>query len=99
MTRDEAIQRAEVAMAWARGEEVQFIISDGSWLTAPNLGTANYRGPDVFNPMDKWRIKPKPLECWVKVGNEGTPTGYVRWGGDEPKPDIYGRWVRMVQAE
>lgn len=100
MNRDEAIQRAEVAMAWAKGYVVQYRTNPLSshWNDMSNNLKVE---PGFFRCGVEWRIRPKPLVCWAEIDRNGQPTGLTAWQDD--KPGQIGAqtttFVRMVQAE
>lgn len=107
MNRDEAIRRAEIAMAWARGEVVQYrtpyILGD-KWDDVPPVGGDHV--PSFFDDTlkGKWRIKPKPLEWWSFVSKANRPVATII-ADEQPlsTPEgwaaLGGRWVRMREVE
>ena len=75
MTREEAKKLAPIIKAFGDGEDVQslthFPIPDKyDWITAP--------GNPSFDPRKQWRIKPKPVECFVIVHSDGS-LGSCTW--------------------
>ena len=77
MTREEARKAAEVMMAYADGNEIEFLNSGKEWI-------------NTLNPMFDWqmfdyRIKPKPTyrpfkdkkECWAEM-KKHQPFGWVK---------------------
>lgn len=73
MNREEARKAAEVMIAYADGEEIEFSGNDKDW----ELCILTY---DVYPNFDwhmfKYRIKPKPLECWALIRGDGEIEGY-----------------------
>lgn len=108
MTREEAIKRAEIAMAWARGDEVQArsVNGLGNW-THIYSADSPMRDPECppafFDLGIEWRIKPKPLECWMLLTpamREGLiyqDAVLVRFSAPSPGDPRHGEWVRMVE--
>lgn len=56
MNREQAKKLLPIIQAFVDGADVQFLSVTGSWNDAPD---------PYFCAYDKYRIKPKPLECWI----------------------------------
>ena len=63
-----AEEAAKVLLAWANGEIIEFRSSSTSpWTSADLTGQLSWNF-DFF----EYRVKPKPIECWVTVLNGRT---------------------------
>jgi len=60
MNRERAEELLPIIEAYANGEEIEFKNrkTDGRWIVAAY--------PDFYDDTE-YRIKPKPLECWVAL--------------------------------
>lgn len=68
MNREQAKRLLPIIQAFADGEDVQSeVICENGW--------ADISYPD-FDPVYKWRIKPKPLERWLVVNRDGETFTY-----------------------
>ena len=92
MTRDEAKQLLPIIQAFAEGKAIEFRSdASGKWFTttAPEFNSVN---------LNRYRIKPEPLECWVVIYADGSMNAYktenlaVRCNGGL-------RVIRMVEAQ
>jgi hypothetical protein len=61
MNREETIAAIKVMQAYVYGAEIEFSERPGEWEPCVGGPLWNWSGRD-------YRIKPKPLECWVLVG-------------------------------
>ena len=69
MNREQALELARLATAFADGKTLQIYISAYGWDDWNPNGDVPMGDPD-----SRWRIKPKavdPLECWVNVYKNG----------------------------
>ncbi len=71
MNRNQALELAHLAKAFADGETLQFQVGS-HWWTYPAIPP----GPILGDPSYRWRIKPKapePMEFWINVYEHDEP--------------------------
>lgn len=66
MNREQAKELLPIIEAYANGEVIQYKAASGKWRT---LGDDYYK---FDSSPKKYRIKPKPRECWVTIYNGDT---------------------------
>lgn len=114
MDRDEAIRRAEMFVDWVAGRnEYQFAasIEPDKWHNVPawDDDMAIDFAERFMDGYYIFRLKPKPLECWVWIPNyaatalpEVHVTGVFNFGERmpplAPAMSSPGRWVRMREV-
>lgn len=83
MDRDEAIRRAEIAMAWAKGAAVQWRFDGNGCRWRDHAPVERAAFPDFGN--NEWRLKPKPLDLWVRFSLTDT---VLQVNSEEPPPEL-----------
>lgn len=93
MDKLETKSAANIMLAYADGEKIEFSDFSEEWIEIDE--------PTWDFSEFSYRIKAKPLECWVVLTIKGEQFGLARNEADalEDAKAIHGRIVRMVQAD
>ena len=62
MNRERAKELLPIIQAYAEGKKVQYMDSLGAWKDVAD---------PTFDPVLKWRVKPEPMEIWVRIDAVG----------------------------
>jgi len=92
MNREEARELAPIMQAYADGADVEYLDRCGAWFGATT---------PTFAQGTEFRVKPKPLECWVWFDADGKAYGarpFPPWDNlEEPAPREGATALRMVE--
>jgi hypothetical protein len=69
-SQQEAYDKAQIMLAYARGEAVEYRVPHGEWI---DIMDANFT-----DPYDCYRIKPKPVKGWFRIYPNGEIYGPYR---------------------
>ena len=102
MDKDERISRAELALFWAKGGDVQYKTPGvDRWRDYSHDPDCE---PPFFTQRTIWRKKPEPLEGWVWRYDDGE-SGCIIEYGDKPARNYghsdspHGKWVRVREVD